>query len=473
MLQDKAADGQQLPRVVVVGAGFSGLAAAYELSQRGFQPVILEAESEVGGLAATFAVGGGGRLERFYHHWFTSDQDVVRLVRELNLQERIVYRPTRTGMYFANRIYRLSTPLDVLRFPLLPLADRIRLGLTVLRARRVEDWREIDHLSAAEWLKQLGGARAFELVWAPLLRGKFGPYADEVSAAWFWSKLRLRGGSRGAKGEEQLAYFRGGFAALADEIVTSILKNGGALRLTTRARGLVVEAGRVVAVESERGSIPADAVILTPALPIIAELMRPHVSTAYANRLGAIDYLANVCVVLELTKSLSELYWMNINDPDFPFVGIIEHSNFDKIDPQKHIVYLSRYLAASNPMFGAPSAEIVRQALPHVQRMFPTFDPSWISNSWVWQARYAQPLVVRNYSKLIPHHETPIRGAFIASMAQVYPEDRGTNYAIRDGRAVARMADAFLVHSNAAAPDASRGPDGNGQNPEAARNRKR
>jgi protoporphyrinogen oxidase len=347
-------------------------------------------------------------------------------------------------MYFANQVYRLSTPLDVLRFPLLPLADRVRLGLTVLRASRVRDWRQIDHLSAAEWLQRLGGRRAFQLVWEPLLRGKFGPHADEVSAAWFWSKLRLRGGSRGAKGEEQLAYFRGGFSALAAEIVKSIVARGGEVRLNRAATSLVVKGGRVVAVETDKGRIPADAVILTTALPIVADLVRPHVSADYAGQLRAIDYLANVCLVLLLTKSLSELYWMNINDADFPFVGIIEHTNLDRADPRGHIVYLSRYLATSDPMFGASKDEIVRLALPHIQRMFPEFSPNWVLQAWTWQARYAQPLVVRNYSKLVPPHKTPIQGVFIASMAQVYPEDRGTNYAIRDGRAVAGLVDDFL-----------------------------
>ena len=255
-----AADQAARPRVVVVGAGFSGLAAAYELAKRGFRPVILEAEAEVGGLAAAFQVDGI-RVERFYHHWFTSDKYVVELVRELGLQDRIVYKPTRTGMYFANKVYRLSTPLDVLRFPALPVADRMRLGLTILRARRLWNWREIDHLSAAEWLRQLGGDRVFRVVWEPLLRGKFGPHADDVSAAWIWSKLRLRGGSRGGRGEEQLGYFRGGFAALADELVSRIVKSGGQVRLNTPALALVTDTGRVTAVESETGPIQADAVI--------------------------------------------------------------------------------------------------------------------------------------------------------------------------------------------------------------------
>jgi protoporphyrinogen oxidase len=433
------------PRVVVVGAGFSGLAAAYELARRGFKPVVLEAEPYVGGLAAGFPINGT-RVERFYHHWFTSDHHVSELVREFGLEDRIAYKATRTGMYFANKLYRLSTPLDVLRLPVLSVPDRLRLGFTLLRSRLVRDWRHIDHISAADWLRQLGGNEAFRVIWQPLLRSKFGPHAEDVSAAWFWSKLRLRGGSRGARGEERLAYFRGGFAALADELVARIVNAGGKVRLSTPASGLVIEDGRVAGVTTGAEQIEAQAVVLTPALPIIAELVRPHVDHAYAERIGAIDYLANICVVLELSKSLSELYWMNVNDPDFPFVGVIEHTNLDQADPagRRHIVYLSRYLPASDPMFAARDDDIVRFTLPHLQRMFPDLDPDCIRATHVWRARYAQPLVVRNYSRLIPPHRTQIAGLFIASMAQVYPEDRGTNYAIRDGRAVARLVESFV-----------------------------
>ena len=440
--------------VVVVGAGFSGLSAAYELVLRGYRPIVLEADSVVGGLASTFTIEGT-RLERFYHHWFTSDRFIIELVRELGLEDRVAYKPTQTGMYYANQIYRLSTPLDVLRFHVLPVADRLRLGLTVLRARQVRDWRELDHLTAAEWLRKLGGERAYRIVWEPLLRGKFGPHADEVSAAWFWSKLKLRGGSRGKRGEERLAYLRGGFAGLADELVGRIVKGGGVVRLNDPATGLMTENRRVTGVVSGKGPIHADAVILTPPLPIITQLMKPHVDEAYAERIGAIDYLANVCVILELTRSLSELYWMNVNDPAFPFVGIIEHTNLDQADPagRRHVVYFSRYLPASEPMFGSSSDDVIRFTVPHVRRMFPDLGPECICAAHVWQARYAQPLVVRNYGQLVPSQQTPIGGVFIASMAQVYPEDRGTNYAVRDGRAVAAVAGTFLAaHPRASNP---------------------
>ena len=88
--------------------------------------------------------------------------------------------------------------------------------------------------------------------------------------------------------------------------------------------------------------------------------------------------------------------------------------------------------------------DAVRFCVPYLRRMFPAFDESWIQESHVWRARYAQPVVERGYSRLIPPVETPVRGAFLATMAQIYPEDRGTNYAIGEGRKIARVVDGFL-----------------------------
>jgi protoporphyrinogen oxidase len=198
-------NGSEHGHVVVIGAGFAGLSAAWEMVRRGLSVTVCEAEEEVGGLAGSFEVAGT-RLEKFYHHWFTSDTHVHDLVRELGREDQVLYRPTRTGMYFAHQFFRLSTPADVLRFTPLSLAGRLRLGLLALRARRVGDWQELEDLTAEEWLIGLGGREVYDVVWRPLLVGKFGPYAKDISAVWFWNKLKLRGGSRGRSGEEVLAY---------------------------------------------------------------------------------------------------------------------------------------------------------------------------------------------------------------------------------------------------------------------------
>jgi protoporphyrinogen oxidase len=190
--------------VAIIGGGFAGLSAAWELVQRGVRVTVCEADEEVGGLAGSFDVGGT-RLEKFYHHWFTSDTHVLDIVRELGHEDQVLHRPTRTGMYFAHQFFRLSTPMDVLRFTPLSLPARFRLGLLALRARRVREWKKLEDLTAEEWLVRLGGREVYDIVWKPLLEGKFGPYAPDISAVWFWNKLKLRGGSRGRGGEEILA----------------------------------------------------------------------------------------------------------------------------------------------------------------------------------------------------------------------------------------------------------------------------
>jgi protoporphyrinogen oxidase len=433
------------PRTAVIGAGFSGLSAALELARRGIAVTVVEADPDVGGLAGSFAVNGE-RLEKFYHHWFTNDRHVGDLVDELGERDRIVYRPTRTGMYFANRIFRLSSPADVLKFSPLPLVDRVRLGILALRARGVKDWRALESETAEEWLIRLGGERVYRVVWEPLLEGKFGPYASRVSAVWFWNKLKLRGGSRAKSGAEMLAYYRGGFAALADRLAHEVTSLGGDIRLSTPARGLVVDDGHVRGIETDDGVIDADAVIATPALPIVADLVAPHAPQQWVDSLRRIEYLANVCVVLELDRSLSDTYWLNVNDPGFPFVGVIEHTNFEPASTYggRHIVYLSKYLPESAELYRMPNDEVLDYCIPHLARMFPAFERAWVRDHHVWRARYSQPIVGKHYSKLIPATETPIGGVYLSTMAQVYPEDRGTNYAIRDGRRVGRYVAAAL-----------------------------
>jgi protoporphyrinogen oxidase len=426
--------------IVIVGGGFTGLAAAYDLAAAGCKVVLLEKDSAVGGLAGGFSVGGY-TLEKFYHHWFTNDVHVMDLIRDIGRSSEVVFRPTRTGMYYANTIFRLSTPLDLLKFKALSLPNRIRLGLLALRARRIRDWKSIEHLTAREWLIGLAGTEVFRVVWEPLLVGKFGHYADKVGAVWFWKKLALRGGSRAKDGREMLAYYKGGFSELAEALRSRLEQMGVEVRLQSPVTGLAVENGRVAQVLTAQGPIQARAVLLTQALPLAANVLEPHVAPDYAARLRRIDYLANICLVLELDRSLSETYWLNVNDASFPFVGVIEHTNFEPPESYggRHIVFLSKYLPDSDALFRMEDDEVLDFAVPHLQRMFPDFRREWITGHHVWRALHSQPIAEPDYSSLIPPEQTPLDNVVLTSMAQIYPEDRGTNYAIREGRRVAKV----------------------------------
>jgi len=426
--------------VIVIGGGFVGLACAYELALQGISVTVLEKDDDIGGLASSFRVNGQ-RLENFYHHWFNNDQSLLQLVRELGCEENLLYRPTKTTVYLKNKFFRLSTPLDILRFTPLSFLGRIRLGLLVLQARRIKDYKQIEGITAREWLLKLCGPEVYKVVWEPLLRGKFGAVADEISAVWFWNKLVLRGGSRSKAGGEELVYYRGGFGALAQEIANAIKSAGGMVETGVNVEALLVEDGCVKGVETSQGRINAWAVIATCDLPAIADLAAPHVTDTYVEQLRKIRYLANVSLVLELSHNLSDIYWLNVNDPDFPFVGVIEHTNFEPAQTYggTHIVYLSKYLPESAELYQMNREQLFKYSLPYIKQMFPEFDRSSVLHYHVFKAPYAQPVVECHYSQLIPENETPIKGFYIASMAQIYPEDRGTNYAIRQGRSIGRL----------------------------------
>lgn len=434
-----------MKHVVVIGAGFTGLTAAMELAAAGVKVTVLEATPEIGGLASAFTVGGE-KLDRFYHHWFTNDREVMDLIHDLGQDDKVEINPTNTGVYYANKFFKLSTPLDLLKFSALPFFDRIRLGILTLRARGVKDWMTLENKCAAEWLREMGGEQVYKVVWEPLLRGKFGDAAEKVSAVWFWNKLKLRGGSRGKGGEEKLAYYTGGFVALAEAVAERIKSQGGEIVLANPVSKVREEGGRWF-IDARNGTIEADAVLATTALPLIADMVKDWAEPAYVAKLNRIEYLSNVCLVLEMNQSLSSTYWLNVNDPSFPFVAVIEHTNFAKAETYggKHIVYLSKYLPHTDALYLMQDDELLDFALPYLQRMFPQLKREWIAKCHVWRARHSQPVVEKHYSSLIPSQIGPKAGLYLASMAQIYPEDRGTNYAVREGRKIGREMAAKLA----------------------------
>lgn len=441
---------------IIVGGGFTGLAAAADLARFGRRVIVLEQDKAVGGLAGGFDIGGF-ELEKFYHHWFTSDTHVADLAEQIGARDHIVTRPTRTGMYYAGNFFRLSTPFDLLKFDAIPFHARIRTGVAALAVRRIKNWRALESMTAKEWLIAWFGKDAYRVIWEPLLIGKFGKAADEISAVWFWNKLALRGASRGKGGAEELAYYKGGFASLARGVADYIARQGGDVKLGVKVTSVRSQPDGSAHVETTQGAFTARSALITTPLPHAADMLEAGAGAAYAANLRRIKYLGNICLILELDRSLSGLYWTNVNDPTFPFVGIIEHTNFEPTESYggRHIVYLSKYLPVEEPLYNMDSAQALAFAEPHIKRMFPAFDTTWVKHHYAWREPYAQPIVVRRYSELIPDFDTPLANVHLATMAQVYPEDRGTNYAVREGKLAAQRIHARLGASAPAQPRAT------------------
>jgi len=433
-------------RVDVLGAGVSGLATAWFLSQQRpeLEIHVWEKDSTPGGLAGSFTTESY-RVEKFYHHLFRRDVALQNLITELGLGADLVWRPASTGAYYFARPYRLSSPLDLLRFDPLPVVDRIRLGLLVLAARRVRDWRTLDDVPVRDWIVRHAGSRVYEVVWEPLLHGKFGPNADSVSAAWLWSKLVDRGGSRDASGHELLGYLRGGLGRVFETITEQLRAAGHSVHLGEPVVALESRGDRITQVVTAGGSHPAGFVVSGLQLPDLVPLL-PSSADTLRRSASAIGFLGNVCLVLELERPLSDFYWTNVTDRDAPFVGIVEQTNWaDRTDfAGRSLAYVSAYLPSGDTRWGMDAEELHAFYLPHIRRLFPAYDPTLVRRKLVWHASSAQPIVSTGYRRLVPPIETEIENLFICTMAQIYPNDRqvsnGVEMARRTAEAVMRRA---------------------------------
>lgn len=431
-------------RVGIVGGGVAGLTAGYRLSQAGHEVAVFEAQPALGGQAATFPIEGT-RLEHFYHHIFGSDAAAISMIHELGLGPKLVWLPSKMGYYHGGHVYDFVTPLDLLRFKPLPLPSRLVLGLQGLWLQHMGDWRKLEQVTARDWVLRWGGRAIYDVVWGALLRAKYGDYAERVSMAWLWGKIVVR---RSLKGEglakETLGYMVGSFQELTDALAAHIRSAGGVIHTSSAVERVIVSEGQARGLYVQHGDTGRahdfDAVILTVPSPLAAR-MAPELPDDYSKLLCDIPYQAAMVLVLKMRHSLSRIYWMNVPEPDMPFVGAIEHTNY--VAPEHYngwrILYLSNYLSASDPRFELTKDELLASYTPYIQRINPAFDASWVEETWLFRDCYGQPVIGLGYSQRIPAHITPIRGLYLANTTQIYPEDRGVNYSIRLGEAISEI----------------------------------
>ncbi len=432
-------------RVGIIGGGAAGLAAAYELTKAGHYAEVFERASFLGGQASTFPVGGG-QLERGYHHLFVSDTDITQLIDELGLGDNLAWLESKVGLYHGGKIWSFGTPMDLLRFTPLSLLQRLRVGFWTFVLQKTNNWHKFEGITAQEWLIKHMGRRAYQVLWEPLLRGKFGENFDQIGMTWIWGKVYLRVASRG-KGlqKERLGYPMGSFGEVFDLLGERVASQGGDVHISSAVNRVVVDDGtatglEVTLPEKEAELLDYDAVIATTPSYVFTRLV-PPMPNEYQEKLDGVDYLSAVLMILVLDRPFTEKYWMSIADADLPFVALIEHTNMiDKsLYGGNHILYISNYPDRESDLYKSTPEELLEVFLPHLRKINPDFDRSWILEYHHHKLDGAQPIIGVNYSERIPDHRTPIKNLYLANTTQIYPEDRGTNYSVRMGRLVARM----------------------------------
>ena len=424
-----------MARVVVIGAGAMGLAAAYHAAKAGHAVEVLEAGAEPGGMAAHFDFDGVS-IERFYHFVCTADAPTFALMDELGLGDRMRWRRTSMGYFTGGRLHGWGDPVSLLRFPRVGLVARLRYGLLAFVSTKRERWDALETQSARTWITRWAGREAYDKLWKPLFELKFYEYADNVSAAWIWTRVKRIGRSRESMFAEKLGYIEGGSQTLVDRLVERIDAMGGVVRSATPAHRITSEDGRVTGVEAADGFHPADAVISTVPTPLVSDLA-PDLPTDWKDRYDAISNVGVCCLLFKLNKPVTPHFWVNIAEPDVAIPGIIEFSNLRPMPNDEAIVFVPYYMPVTHPKFGWPDDRLLDEAWGYLRRLNPRLTEADVLSRRVARLRHAQPVCEPGFAAKIPPVETPIAGLQIADTCFYYPEDRGIAESVRLGKEMA------------------------------------
>lgn len=422
-------------KFAVVGAGVGGLAAAYDLNLAGHEVVVYEASDHVGGLSAGFKdERWDWSVERYYHHWFATDQYILNLIEEFGWSDDVVFPRPITAVFHEEKFYPFDSALAVLRFPGIPFFDRLRIGAVVAYLKLTPNWKTLEKTTAVSWIRRWGGQKAYETLWKPLLVGKFGPHYRDVNMAWFWARFKAR--------TQRLGTFKGGFQTLLDRMAEELRQRGVKIQLSCPVELIERHDAGGIRVQSVGESEVFDQ-CLTTTSPAILARTAPSLPNQYLEQLLRLKSMGAVVLVLALKQRLSEggIYWHNLpKEAGFPFLSLVEHTNF--LSPEyfggDHIIYCGDYLEPDHEYFSFSKDDLVERFIPSIQRINPDFEAHWIRASWLFKTGYAQPVPPINHSVSIPSIKTPLEGLWFASMSQIYPWDRGTNFAVQIGRKAAR-----------------------------------
>ncbi|SDW23452.1 UDP-galactopyranose mutase [Saccharopolyspora shandongensis] len=414
-------------RVGIVGAGATGLTAAFDAVKDGHEVTVLEASAELGGLAASIEVGGTP-LERFYHHSFRTDRAMIELVEELGLGHLLRFHRPSTGVYVDGELHDFGTPQEMLRFPKFSLLDRFRFGASSAALKFVRDGQRFNSVRALDWMRRWAGPRVTEKIWEPLLTGKFGGHAEQISMAWLWARIHYR--------TFELGYVHGGFEQVYRALLDAVTERGGKVEFGKPVETIRQPGATVLVGARDGSSYEFDRLIVTVPQPVFAKAAGIDDDDV----LWQNQYLGATCFILECDRSVIPHYWLNINDTAFPFLAVVEHTNMvDRGEyGGRHVVYVGNYVPREDWRFTTDPAELLERYIPWLRKLNPDFDRSWILDWHFSKAGFAQPIVTPQYRSLIPGHRTKMPGVTLATMSQIYPQDRGQSYAIAMAHDVTR-----------------------------------
>jgi protoporphyrinogen oxidase len=429
-------------RVAVIGGGIAGLVAARDLGRAGADVTVLERAPILGGQAASFSIGPGQEIERYYHFICMGDSGYLGMLDELGIADRLRWQVTDMGLFLDGELHTLGDPLSLLRFPHLRVRDKARFALTTAatKFRPATGWEHLEDVAAVDWLIRSYGERTYRILYQPLLDSKFQEHAPDISAAWMWARLHRLGQSRSRTLKERIGYLVGGSAAYVDALEKSVAEHGMELRPATGVDRIAVEDGRAIGVIIGGQHHAYDAVLSTVPVPHALRLFE-GLEGPYFDNLRSLEYLGVLVVTMRLDRSFSRYYWTNVSDARLPMSGVIEATNLHPLPELggDAILYIPQYLSPDSPGYVEDDQTVVERYCEALSLMNPTFDRSWVKAHWVHRERWTQPICRRGFTAQVPAIRTSVPGLYLTDSYQLHPHDRAISFSTDLGREAARL----------------------------------
>lgn len=419
--------------IAIIGGGFTGLTAAYELAKAHHRITVFEKEKELGGLAHGFREPNWDwYLEKAYHHWFTNDLSVLSLLGDLGLKDELIIKRPITANFWRERSFQFDNPRDFLNYPGLTALDKVCTGALLAFLKLNPFWQPLESLTAETLARRVGGDHAWKALWEPLMVAKFDNYSGKVAASWLWARIKKRSTS--------LSYIKGGFQTLVKRLKETILAHGGIVYTNTAITSIRNGLRGKYLVLWKKQKREFDRILLT--VPTAAAIkLCPLILNTNPKPLEIPHLHAQMLILETRAPILKDVYWLNILDRNFPFLAVVAHTNFmnKKYYGNHHLTYFGNYLPQGHSYLSLTKEQLLKLFLPYVKRLNPSFRQLSIVNCQLFTGWYAQPVHELHYSKLAPPLKTPLEGIYLANLDSIYPWDRGTNYAVELGQKAARL----------------------------------
>ena len=417
----------------IIGGGIMGMTLAHRLSQQGHNVTLFEAAPQLGGLASAWKMDDV-EWDKFYHVILLSDFRTRNILKEIGLEDKINWVETKTGFYMNGKLYSMSNTIEFLKFPTLNLIDKFRLGLTIIIASKIKNWKRLEKIPVTTWLKRWSGSNTFNKIWLPLLRAKLGDSYKKTSAVFIWATIqRLYGARRSGLKKEMFGYVPGGYKRIIEAFKQKLISEGVVIKTNHAAKEIKNSEKNKLEISFTNGTVEEfEKIIVTLPSGISAKLCKGLLQSEI-QKLNNIEYLGVVCVTVLLDKSISPFYVTNITDSWVPFTGVIEMSAL--VDKQylggNALVYLPKYVSSNDPLFNQPDNEIKESYIGILKKMYPWLTDDNIKFVGVARAKHVITVSKLNYSENLPDVKTSIPNLYIINTSHIKDGTLNVNETVR------------------------------------------